>query len=66
MKPRMGIIGGFLLQPRHFLSNKSNILKDNWLVVWLFWPKTDVCVVVDRDYSTYFKANIGWLGRLNK
>ena len=55
----MEIIDEFLLQPHHFVMKQVPILKENELVLWLFCPKTDVCVVVDRDYTTYSKVNIG-------
>ena len=51
MKPRMGIIDESLLQRHQFLSHKLPILKENELILWLFWPKTHVFVVVDQDYT---------------
>ena len=49
VKPARGTIYGFLLQHHHFLLNESPFCRemDN-VVLWLFWPKTHVCVVVDQ------------------
>ena len=50
MKPRMGIIDGFLLQPRNFLSKKSPFWRKIDLFCGCFCPK-HMCVVADQDYT---------------
>ena len=59
MKPGMGTIDEFLLQPHHFLPSQSPFWskidkfcycfghRHMFLVLWLFWPKTHVCMIVD-------------------
>ena len=34
-----------------FSMKQVPILKENELVLWLLWPKTHVCVVIDQDYT---------------
>ena len=47
MKPGMGIIVWFLLQPHQFLSNQSPFWRKIVKFFLLFCPKTHVSVVVD-------------------
>ena len=60
MKPTIGIIDEFLLQPHHFLSNKSPFRrKMNYFVAIL---AQNTCVCGYRPVLYYSKVNISLLG----
>ena len=61
-----GIIDKFLLQPHHFFVEPVPTLEEHCLVLWLFWSKTHMCVVVDQWYMYYSEVNISLLGRFTK
>ena len=52
MKPAMGIINKFPVQLSSFSTKTFLILEENTLVLWLLWPKTHVCIVVDWYYTS--------------
>ena len=53
MKPGMGIMVKISSPTSPFSAKPALILEENGLVLWLLWPKTHVCMVLDWNYTSF-------------